>query len=75
MLIPVGKSIFEKLGRGEEGSEEAEGQKKRRVERDLVRGWKWSLQARLEPSTINSFIYNNQTRGFVSTFQCKLFTH
>lgn len=78
MLIPVGNGIFEKLERGEEGSEKAgeeKGEKERRRARDWGGVGKWSLQARLEPSTINSFIYINQTRGFVSTIQCKLFTH
>lgn len=36
ILILVGKGIFEKLGRGEERSKKAGGQKERRMERDWV---------------------------------------
>lgn len=59
-------------GRGPGGSR---GWPQGRGSAGLGRGEGWSLQARLEPSTINSFIYNNQMRGITSTCQCKLFTH
>lgn len=57
------QSILENLGTGKKVGEQNE----RRMERGLV-GVKVVLQTRQEPRTINSFIYNNQTRGFNPRF-------